>query len=68
MKEKLMALKEEALRALEQADDAKSLNDIRVKYLGKKGPITEVLRGMGQLSPEERPGRRPGGQRSACGD
>ena len=31
------------------------MNDIRVAYLGKKGPITEVLRGMGKLSAEERP-------------
>ena len=33
----------------------KELNDIRVAYLGKKGPITEVLRGMGKLVAEERP-------------
>ena len=31
------------------------MNDVRVAYLGKKGPITEVLRGMGKLSAEERP-------------
>ncbi len=35
--------------------DLKELNDIRVAYLGKKGPITEVLRGMGKLTAEERP-------------
>lgn len=55
MKEKLQELKQEALNKVEQAEDLKSLQDIRVSYLGKKGPITEVLRGMGKLSAEERP-------------
>src|SRR5699024_2258203 len=34
---------------------SKSLNEVRVKYLGKKGELTQVLRGMGALAPEERP-------------
>ncbi|WP_181349780.1 phenylalanine--tRNA ligase subunit alpha [Thalassobacillus sp. CUG 92003] len=55
MKERLLELKEEALRKVEEAEDTKSLQDIRVSYLGKKGPITEMLRGMGKLSAEERP-------------
>lgn len=55
MKEKLEALKDEALVAVTEAADLKTLQDLRVKYLGKKGPITEVLRGMGKLSAEERP-------------
>jgi phenylalanyl-tRNA synthetase alpha chain len=55
MEKKLKELQAEALLKIEQAEDLKSLNDIRVAYLGKKGPITEVLRGMGQLSAEERP-------------
>ncbi|WP_213524756.1 phenylalanine--tRNA ligase subunit alpha [Paenibacillus sp. J31TS4] len=55
MRERLEALKEEALRELEQAQDSQQLNDLRVKYLGKKGPLTEILRGMGALSAEERP-------------
>lgn len=55
MKEKLEALKNEALTKIDSADDLRSLQDVRVEYLGKKGPITEVLRGMGKLSPEERP-------------
>ena len=55
MEQKLKELQVEALQKIEQAEDLKSLNDIRVAYLGKKGPITEVLRGMGQLSAEERP-------------
>ena len=55
MQEKLQELQAEALQKVEAASDLKELNDIRVAYLGKKGPITEVLRGMGKLSAEERP-------------
>ncbi|MCK0471373.1 phenylalanine--tRNA ligase subunit alpha [Halalkalibacter sp. APA_J-10(15)] len=55
MRERLEALKTEALEKIEVASDMKSLQDVRVSYLGKKGPITEVLRGMGKLSAEERP-------------
>lgn len=55
MKEKLLALKEEALNELSQVKDAAQLEASRVKYLGKKGPLTEILRGMGTLPAEERP-------------
>ncbi len=55
MQERLKELQEEALQKIEQSSGLKELNDIRVAYLGKKGPITEVLRGMGKLSAEERP-------------
>lgn len=55
MKEKLEALKNEALEKIANAESLKGLQDVRIEYLGKKGPITEVLRGMGKLSPEERP-------------
>src|SRR3954469_9717557 len=55
MQERLEELQVEALQKVEAASDLKELNDIRVAYLGKKGPITEVLRGMGKLSAEERP-------------
>ncbi|WP_453994543.1 phenylalanine--tRNA ligase subunit alpha [Bacillus nitroreducens] len=55
MQERLLELKDEALAKVEAATNLKELNDIRVAYLGKKGPITEVLRGMGKLSAEERP-------------
>lgn len=53
MKEILQKIKAEAMDALSssQAD----LEEIRIKYLGKKGDLTQVLRGMGKLSPEERP-------------
>ncbi|MGJ7920477.1 phenylalanine--tRNA ligase subunit alpha [Neobacillus sp. LXY-4] len=55
MQERLKELQTEALEKIEQSANLKELNDIRVAYLGKKGPITEVLRGMGSLSAEERP-------------
>lgn len=55
MKERLEALKQEALAALEKAASLKELEEARIQFLGKKGPLTEVLRGMKELSPEERP-------------
>ncbi|GAF16000.1 LOW QUALITY PROTEIN: phenylalanyl-tRNA synthetase alpha chain [Bacillus sp. JCM 19046] len=55
MREQLDLLKEEALNRVKNAQSEKELQDIRVAYLGKKGPITEVLRGMGKLSAEEDP-------------
>lgn len=55
MQERLKELQQEALGAVQKAVDLKELNEIRVSYLGKKGPITEVLKGMGKLSAEERP-------------
>ncbi|GIP22489.1 phenylalanine--tRNA ligase subunit alpha [Paenibacillus sp. J22TS3] len=55
MKERLESLKAEALEQLKNVADAVQLNDLRVKYLGKKGALTEILRGMGSLSAEERP-------------
>ena len=53
MKEKLQQIKQAALAEL-QAPDCDT-EAIRVKYLGKKGELTAVLRGMGALTPEERP-------------
>ena len=55
LKEKLAELKEQGLAEIKEAKDLKKINDIRVSLLGKKGPITEVLRGMRDLSAEERP-------------
>ena len=51
----LESLKEATLVKITAAQDLNELNQIRVETLGKKGPITEVLRGMKDLSPEERP-------------
>ena len=55
MKEKLEALKAQALEELAAVTSLDALKDLRVKYLGKKGPMTEILRGMGKLPAEERP-------------
>ena len=55
MKEKLAHIKENAKERISQLSDMQSLNDLRVKYLGKKGELTEILRGMKDLSAEERP-------------
>ena len=55
LKEQLEALKVETSQAIANATDLDQLNQIRVTTLGKKGPITEVLRGMKDLSPDERP-------------
>jgi phenylalanyl-tRNA synthetase alpha chain len=55
MKERLQALRTAALTELAAVNDPAALNDVRVKYVGKKGQLTEMLRGMGALSPEERP-------------
>ena len=55
MKEKLEAIKVAALEELKEAAIKTELENIRVKYLGKKGELTQILRGMGQLSNEERP-------------
>jgi len=55
MKQRLEALREEAITALKSIEHGNALQDLRVKYLGKKGALTEILRGMGGLSAEERP-------------
>ncbi len=55
MQERLQELKTDALKQVEEANDVKALQDVKVQYLGKKGPITEVLKGMGKLPKEERP-------------
>ena len=56
MKETLNRIKAEALSQITSAEiDDAALEALRVRYLGKKGELTAVLRGMGQLSPEERP-------------
>ncbi|MCB1648127.1 MAG: phenylalanine--tRNA ligase subunit alpha [Pseudomonadales bacterium] len=49
------SLVESALRAIEQTSDERALEQLRVDYLGKKGSLTELLKGLGKLSPEERP-------------
>ena len=55
MKQQLEQIKQEALSALDAAQSPAALEELRVKYLGKKGELTAVLKMMGKLSAEERP-------------
>ncbi len=55
MKEQLAKIRAEALSAFGSVKDAAALDELRVKYLGKKGELTAVLKQMGRLSAEERP-------------
>lgn len=55
MREQLEKIKLEAADRIKDALDSQKLDEIRVKYLGKKGELTGILRGMGALSAEERP-------------
>ena len=55
MLEKLVKIRQEAMEQILSASSADSLNDLRVRYLGKKGLLTEVLKGMKDVSAEERP-------------
>ena len=55
MKEQIEQIRVNAMKEILSVKDAKELNELRVKYLGKKGELTAVLRGMGALSAEERP-------------
>ena len=54
MQAQLNKILEEAKAQLNEASTLAQIDDIRVKILGKKGKLTEILRGMGKLSPEER--------------
>ena len=53
--ENLDALLAEGTAAAQVASDVKTLDDVRVQYLGKKGHLTQLLKGLGKLSNEERP-------------
>lgn len=53
--ENLAQLLEQGKQAVEQADNIRLLDDVRVQYLGKKGELTQLLKGLGKLSAEERP-------------
>ena len=55
MKDQLDALQAEALENIAQTESTKELQETNVAYLGRKGSLTTVLRGMGKLSKEERP-------------
>lgn len=55
MKEKLEQIRSAVETELKSAADMEALENIRIKYMGKKGELTAVLKGMGKLSKEERP-------------
>ena len=55
MKEKLEAIRAEALKKMNEVENLDALNEIRVSVLGKKGKLTEVLKGMKEVAPEDRP-------------
>ena len=55
MKELMQKLREASLQAVSQAPTMETLEEMRVRYLGKKGELTGILRQMGKLSAEERP-------------
>ena len=55
MKELMQSLREASIRAINESDNPESIEALRVKYLGKKGELTAILRQMGKLTPEERP-------------
>ena len=55
MKEKLQAIREDAISKITASDNLDKLNQIRVEVLGKKGQLTEALKGMKDVAPEDRP-------------
>ena len=55
MKEQLELIRQQALAAMDEVTTPAALDELRVKFLGKKGELTAVLKQMGKLSPEERP-------------
>ena len=55
MQEKLLNLQEAALNEIKDTSSIEAVESLRVKYLGKKGEITAILKEMGKLSAEERP-------------
>lgn len=55
MEEKVNKIKEEATKSIAEAKSMQELENVRVKFLGKKGELTEILKMMGSLAPEERP-------------
>ncbi|MDD6212296.1 MAG: phenylalanine--tRNA ligase subunit alpha [Clostridiales bacterium] len=55
MKETLEKIRQEALAKIDECMDMDRLNEIRVAYLGKKGELTQVLKNMKNVAPEDRP-------------
>ena len=55
MKERLQEIRERALEQINSTDSLEKLNEVRVSILGKKGELTEVLKGMKDVEPKDRP-------------
>ncbi len=55
MREQIVQIRAEALASIDKAEDLNCLNDVRIAYLGKKGALTAVLKGMKDVDPAERP-------------
>jgi phenylalanyl-tRNA synthetase alpha chain len=55
MKDKLKAIVDEALEKIVSSQELDALNEIRISYLGKKGALTEILKSMKDVAPEDRP-------------
>ncbi len=55
MEEKIRTIKQSAIESVERAADGNALESIRIRYLGRKGQLTQLSRGMGAVSPEDRP-------------
>ena len=70
--EELQQILEAALACVERAETLQALDAVRVDFLGKKGQISQLMKGLGHLSAEERPhagaGRARAGARGAAGD
>lgn len=55
MRDKLQKIRESAIQEIESSEGLAKLNEVRVAFLGKKGELTAVLKGMKEVAPEDRP-------------
>ena len=55
MREQLLELKSRALDQLKASQSSEEVNELKLKFMGKKGELTQILKSMGKLSPQERP-------------
>ena len=55
MKERLEQIRQKALQQISESETLEKLNEVRVNILGKKGELTDVLKGMKDVAPEDRP-------------
>ncbi|MDE0554838.1 MAG: phenylalanine--tRNA ligase subunit alpha, partial [Candidatus Poribacteria bacterium] len=55
MKAALEGIKTEGLQALKEIETLDALESLRIEYFGRRGKLTDVMKGMGKLSKEERP-------------